>query len=304
MNLSLPEKREAPEQFNFYDTEQEFRINLPFKNHLENILFIGTNSRHNWSTSLHYHDHFELCYLDYGQGNYAIDHSLNRFSQGEVLVTKPSEIHYGLAGGEDAFRLYYLGFKLDNMRFFSTQYYKLGLHRIVKDEGGVIKQIFEHIVAEIKQNKPFHAHMVEGLFIQLLTSVLRLYQDNHLINKSQTKQLSEPVIHVMNTLHQEIRYQHDVGQLAKEAHVSPSHLARQFKAYTGISIVKYMKMLCLDHAKYQLRETSKSVTQIAQDLHFNSIHSFSIFFKKFSGLTPTQYRASHTDYDSSSLSSG
>ncbi|NOU90224.1 hypothetical protein GC102_31435 [Paenibacillus sp. LMG 31460] len=39
-----------------------------------------------------------------------------------------------------------------------------------------------------------------------------------------------------------------------------------------------------------MRETDKSISTIGEELHFSSIHTFSIFFKHCTGISPMKYR--------------
>lgn len=51
-----------------------------------------------------------------------------------------------------------------------------------------------------------------------------------------------------------------------------------------------MRTIRLEWAKLYLRETDVSISQIAELLHFPSIHTFSVFFKRHVGLAPREYR--------------
>jgi AraC-like DNA-binding protein len=52
----------------------------------------------------------------------------------------------------------------------------------------------------------------------------------------------------------------------------------------------YMRSICLDRARYLLRETDAAVSTIAEQLCFASLYSFSIFFKRGVGISPLEYR--------------
>lgn len=58
----------------------------------------------------------------------------------------------------------------------------------------------------------------------------------------------------------------------------------------GVSLGQYLRSLRVDWARLYLRETSDSVSSVAERLHFSSIHTFSIFFKRHTGIAPQEYR--------------
>ena len=43
-------------------------------------------------------------------------------------------------------------------------------------------------------------------------------------------------------------------------------------------------------AKYKILNSSETFTKIAEELNFESIHYFTRFFKKMSGMTPKDFR--------------
>ncbi|QHT59053.1 AraC family transcriptional regulator [Paenibacillus lycopersici] len=293
-NGKPPYRDAAPYRPLVIENEWEFRAELPFDAKSSSLYYIGEQLMPNWATASHYHDHFELCYLEQGHGQYQIDKTLYQIRAGDLWLTKPGETHYGLAGEDASFRLYYLGFKLEWAKALEPDFYQLGAGRVVPDEDGTIKSIFDRLLREIRLRPRLSIHMAEGLFLQLLVTVSRLFHDSAQRPDAAPSPLGAAVIEVMNRLHGEIRYDHDIEAIARSIPVSRSHLAREFKSAIGMPIGEYMRSLCLDKAKFELRATDKPVTQIAEELRFSSIHTFSIFFKRFAGITPSEYRKQAT----------
>ena len=65
-----------------------------------------------------------------------------------------------------------------------------------------------------------------------------------------------------------------------------------FKQYTGKTIVSYLNDLKLIRAKELLRNTDYTIGEIAVDLNYESVSSLNHNFKRFTGLTPTEFRKS------------
>lgn len=82
-----------------------------------------------------------------------------------------------------------------------------------------------------------------------------------------------------------------VDALSAVAHFSPYHFHRQFTAYTGIGVGRFVQLLRLRRASLQLVfDARASVTDIAYDAGFANAESFSRAFRKETGLTPSTFR--------------
>ena len=72
---------------------------------------------------------------------------------------------------------------------------------------------------------------------------------------------------------------------------SKFHFHRQFQAYTGVTLYRFVQLLRLKRASYQLvYHPQDKIIDIAFDAGFESHEAFSRAFKKRYGLTPLQFR--------------
>ncbi|GAA2500080.1 MULTISPECIES: helix-turn-helix domain-containing protein [Actinomycetes] len=82
----------------------------------------------------------------------------------------------------------------------------------------------------------------------------------------------------------------DVPALARVAHVSPAHFARTFRATFGETPHRYLQRRRVERAMYLLRESDRSVTDIAFEVGFGSPGTFSRTFRDIVGSSPRGYR--------------
>lgn len=73
---------------------------------------------------------------------------------------------------------------------------------------------------------------------------------------------------------------------------SCTYIQNVFKEKTGRSVMEYYKISKLEKAKELIREGDYTFTQIAAILNYSSIHYFSKIFKRYLGMTPTEYSSS------------
>lgn len=72
--------------------------------------------------------------------------------------------------------------------------------------------------------------------------------------------------------------------------VAPGYLSKMFKEKYQFTIPEYIAGTRIDHAKQQLRNTEKNVSEIAQENGFVNSASFIRTFKRQEGITPNVYR--------------
>lgn len=82
-----------------------------------------------------------------------------------------------------------------------------------------------------------------------------------------------------------------VEQLSGLANFSRFHFQRQFSGYVGLSVTRYIQMMRLRRASYQLVfNEARLIIDIALEAGFENPESFSRAFKKNFGQTPSQFR--------------
>jgi transcriptional regulator GlxA family with amidase domain len=97
----------------------------------------------------------------------------------------------------------------------------------------------------------------------------------------------QEVIAVMqNDLCQELT----LHQRAQEVNLTASHLCRLFKAETGVSPSRYLKLLRIQKAKNLLETTFLNIKQIMIKVGVNDESHFIRDFKMIYGATPALYR--------------
>lgn len=80
-----------------------------------------------------------------------------------------------------------------------------------------------------------------------------------------------------------------LSTLAAACHMGESYFQKLFRKVYGVSPVKYLIRLKINHACELLRLERYTVTQIAQLCGFSDVYYFSRQFKSYMGITPTAF---------------
>lgn len=126
--------------------------------------------------------------------------------------------------------------------------------------------------------------------MKLMTEMFRSYC--RLVRKHSMKAYSSPVQKAILCIDADLSASHSLSTLAAMQNVSPSYLSNLFHKETGQTLTEYINEKRIRHAKHLLESTRLQVQTIAQHCGVMDVQYFTRIFKKSTGMTPKQYRAS------------
>ena len=88
-----------------------------------------------------------------------------------------------------------------------------------------------------------------------------------------------------------------MGDVAALCHLSQSQVRRLFRRELGVSPVEYKNRCRAELACEMLRYTHNNVSEVAESLGFDSVYVFSNTFRKYVGVSPSQYRKAQAAED-------
>jgi AraC-like DNA-binding protein len=83
---------------------------------------------------------------------------------------------------------------------------------------------------------------------------------------------------------------HSLAQLSRYCLLNEFKVKKGFKQLFDTTVFNYIRKLRMDHAGQLLRNSTLSVDEVADKLGYEYSQHFSVAFKKFTGLTPSQYQ--------------
>lgn len=116
--------------------------------------------------------------------------------------------------------------------------------------------------------------------------VLLLFVAEH--SRSDRRSLS--VARVADYIREHLKSGVAVSELAALAGLSEEGLRKRFLSVYGMTPKQYHQMCRLTEAKWLLSSTEKDMQAIARSIGFDRLHSFSAWFKRQEGLSPSDWR--------------
>lgn len=106
-------------------------------------------------------------------------------------------------------------------------------------------------------------------------------------NKNNLKLLLKSAIEYLEThYHEPIT----LGDVAQTLYVSSFYLSRMFKRELNINFVDYLNEMRIKKAKELLKDVKYKTYEVAEAVGISDPHYFSRLFKKYEGITPTEYK--------------
>lgn len=95
---------------------------------------------------------------------------------------------------------------------------------------------------------------------------------------------------VVEYIHQHLATDLSLEDIARQSGMSQSHFSRLFKQSTGLSPWQYVIQRRVEVAKQLLKKPELTIEKISARLGFNSHSQFTIFFQKYTSISPKEYR--------------
>ena len=137
-------------------------------------------------------------------------------------------------------------------------------------------------------------HIYKEKILQMLYAVFLLdlqnAQERALPQRSVPPRVEEIFIGFLRLLPLHFAEHHDIAFYAERLNISTVYLSRVVRQVTGRTVIDYINQFLVMEASFLLRTSDLSISQIAGQLHFSDLASFSKFFSRQKGVSPKEYR--------------
>ena len=149
-----------------------------------------------------------------------------------------------------------------------------------------------NIVYELNEKREMYENVVQGLVLELFSILIRDYKSNDTLDLPSDKNIRyyEIIYPAIRKIRKDFASNISIDELAAICNVSKYHFCRIFKAVTSFSAVNYQTEYRLRIADILLKNSDKSISEIADMCGFGDAGYFSRCYKKHTGVSPREKR--------------
>lgn len=286
---------------------KNFYIKTKFANTI-NISKIITVHYYEFDNSFVYpgesHDFWEMVYVDKGQVLVTSDTDRIVLGQEEIIFHKPNEFH-AIQSYHSSPDCFVLSFECNSAQMKNFEKYHTKLNKKLKsiiasiieesDNTYVIPKNDVHL-KRLKLRNDLEVGGEQLIKIYLEQLFILMLRD---IFKTETKVFPSKEIlenHIVSLIKKfvsdHIGSRITLADICRELRYGKSYLSKIFHFYTGHSIIDYANGEKIRYAKQLIRDGTLNMTEISNALSFDNPQYFSVVFKKYTSLTPTEFRRS------------
>lgn len=162
---------------------------------------------------------------------------------------------------------------------------------LTKEEHGLLLLDAQRMHSIFENPHPYQEKMLEGMLGSFLYFCKGVYErhkltENHL-NRAQV--IVNRFEELVDKMYLETK---NVGDYANKLNITPNYLTTTIKKLTGKSAKDIIQQRLLMESRNLLKYSGHDIAEIAHRLNFQEPTHFSRFFKKWSGLSPNEFRRS------------
>ena len=228
---------------------------------------------------------------DYQEG------TVTSFAPGQVVHIKLRPDYKpnatGLLFHPDLIRGTSLGQEIKQYSFFSYSS-REALH-LSEQEKAIFKDCLDKIKIEIERPIDGHSKKLICRNIELLLDYcMRFYERQFItrkaVNRDVLTKFEEELDNYFLGRTAAVNGLPSVKYFAEKCFLSPNYFGDLIKKETGRTPQEYIQNKIINMAKEQLLGTTKTVNEISYDLGFQYSQHFNRYFKRNTGMTPSEYR--------------
>lgn len=251
-------------------------------------------------TSLHFHKCLEIGVCTAGTGNCIIDNRLYRYNKDDIQIVLPYQPH--LANGDTKNCGRWIWFSYDPYKLTSSDDIGNRIATIIEkqvnfsgvfspDEYPELAAIIDKCISETLNSKGLSQLYALLLVQQLILEMSRIdceFKNNIIPRRRSFDKMLPALTHISENLSNSKELTLEI--LANKCFVSTATLRRYFYEFTDMSPQQFITQARINHSQYLLSNTNKSITEISDDVGFESISCFTRAFKRHCGVSPSEYK--------------
>jgi len=252
-----------------------------------------------YSVSTHIHDFFQLLLCNSAGGTVTIENNTYFPNRDQVYLIKPNAPH-SMKRGE--------AMKLIEIKFLAEEPLLSSLLSLPDNfaltDGGFLRSMLEETAREGLSGAIYSDDAANSAMKLFLAHIVRRFDKNSphhdkkallssALDSSPTIESEDSDILILKLrgyIEDNLSKDITLEELAELVFFNKTYFVKRFKILWGTTPMRFVSKIRIEHARRLLRMTDESISKIAEECGFKSIHYFSRTFKKETGKSPLEYR--------------
>lgn len=152
-----------------------------------------------------------------------------------------------------------------------------------------LEVLWKMFVIEMDSKDDLQNEMLQMMLKRLLILCTRIYKEQTELTSFDKNQLD--IVREYNYLvESHFKTKHQVADYAEMLHKSPKTLSNVFKKFGQKTPLQIIHERIILEARRLLRYSDKSIKEITYEIGYEDIQTFSRFFKKIEGMSPSEFK--------------
>lgn len=248
----------------------------------------------NYTFKAHYHSDWEFIAVLEGEMEYSINGRVIELEKGDSLFVNSNPVHFGFSSKHRDCK--YICLIVHPSLFCTNPYIERNYIAPVCNSGYeylITKDTAVHSLITQVYNKKQSGK--DNLYFDIQSDLFRLAEAvyellDRLPNISESRQDFSGIRTMLDFIAKNYGEKITLSDIAESANVCNNSCIAIFKKFTNFTPMEYLTNFRLEKACVLLRETDKTVAEIAFDCGFSGGSYFGEVFKRSMGITPKKYR--------------
>jgi AraC-like DNA-binding protein len=241
---------------------------------------------------------YDIAFITGGAGTFMLDEQACPVAPNHVIFTSPGQVRRWLPAQDvTGYVLFFTAdfintffndaLFLNKLQFFHATRTPLHLS-LAPDVFTSLEVPLRDIEREIKAMQRDSVHLLRALLYQILIKLNRLYSAAYGISADTE---AHPLMHRFRLLVERyFREKHQVVAYADLLGITPDYLNDLSRQHANITAGTLIRERILVEARRYLQHSDMTIAELAYLLNFKDPSYFARFFKRYAGLSPTQFR--------------
>lgn len=238
---------------------------------------------------MHWHGHAELLYFIKGGASIYCGGREYTAADGDLIIVNPNELHRGdmrKTGVE------YLCLMLPMMFFdWAGGEERYIFCQIIKSDE-YIRELILSLYRSFEEKKEGYRYLTLSRAYELMAylaenyAAAKLDKSGYMARNSKLESFNNVIEYIERNYAEPLT----TSKAAELVHLSEYYFCHLFKKHIGSSFTSYLNEIRVQKAAELLKNTKKSVTEIAAETGFNDVNYFCRVFKRFMGAPPKSFK--------------